>query len=105
MVRKLIPLLRLANALDRTHYSVVESVRSTVTKEGVELEVVTDRDAELELWTARRQGRYFEESYELPIRIVLKAAEDREAHHVEPAERTALDAAQLPGAANYRGGD
>ena len=104
-VRKLIPLLRLANALDRTHYSVVQSLLCKVTEGGVELEIQARQDAELELWTARRQGRFFEDSFELPLSITLKATDDRDAEHADSDERTAPEAARLSGTADYRGGD
>jgi exopolyphosphatase/guanosine-5'-triphosphate,3'-diphosphate pyrophosphatase len=104
-VRKLLPLLRLANALDRTHYSVVQSVSCTVTADGVELEVTADQDAELELWTARRQHDFFEDSFGLPLRVTLKPADVREVDHADHDERSAPEAAQFPGPIDHRGGD
>lgn len=72
--RKLIPLLRLANALDRTHYSVVESVTCRVTGKKVDLLVHTNKDTELEIWTAQRQREFFEKAYRLPIEVSLAQA-------------------------------
>jgi exopolyphosphatase/guanosine-5'-triphosphate,3'-diphosphate pyrophosphatase len=69
-VRKMVAMARLANALDRTHDSVVDSVACRVYAEGAELLVHTQKDAELELWTARRQAELFEREFKLPIRIV-----------------------------------
>ena len=72
-VRKLAVLLRLAEALDRTHYGVVDSIACTLAKEGVTLAVHTDRDAELELWTANRQCELFEREFKTPLRVTLAA--------------------------------
>jgi len=73
IVRRLIPLVRLANALDRTHYSVVQSVACRVTPRRVQVLVRTDRDAELELWTARHQAALFEREYGLPLEISVES--------------------------------
>jgi exopolyphosphatase/guanosine-5'-triphosphate,3'-diphosphate pyrophosphatase len=78
-VRKLIALARLAEALDRTHDSVVDAVSCHADGGGVELRVHTRKDAELELWTARRQAEVFEEEFGLPIRIVPAGQAPKEA--------------------------
>jgi exopolyphosphatase/guanosine-5'-triphosphate,3'-diphosphate pyrophosphatase len=69
--KKLMPLLRLANALDRTHYSVVDSLSCTIHDDAVDLRVHTNKDTELELWMARRQYEFFERAYKLGIEINL----------------------------------
>lgn len=79
VVRKLVALTRLANALDRTHDSVVDSVTCQLRANEVELTVHTAKDAELEMWTARRQAELFEEEFGLPLRIVLARPASREA--------------------------
>jgi exopolyphosphatase/guanosine-5'-triphosphate,3'-diphosphate pyrophosphatase len=76
--RKLLPLLRLANALDRTHYSVVDGVACHIDDEQVRVEVQTPKDTELELWTARRQCELFEKAFERRIEVVLAQAEETE---------------------------
>jgi len=73
-VRKLAVLLRLAEALDRTHYGVVDSIACDIAKDGVILAVHTDRDAELELWTANRQCELFEREFKTPMRVTLAAS-------------------------------
>ncbi len=73
-VRRLIPLIRLANALDRTHYSVVDTVVCAVAGGRVTLRVRVRKDAELELWTAALHGRTFEKEYGMPIVIAMDAA-------------------------------
>jgi exopolyphosphatase/guanosine-5'-triphosphate,3'-diphosphate pyrophosphatase len=83
-VRKLVALARLANALDRTHDCVVDSVTCRVRRSNLELLVHARKDAELEMWTARRQARLFEREFGLPVRIVL----------AEPAREEAPDGQQ-----------
>ncbi len=70
-VRRLIPLIRLANALDRTHFSVVDAVACESAADGVRLRVHTGRDAELELWTAGLHRKVFEKEFGVPIDIAL----------------------------------
>lgn len=70
-LRRLIPLIRMANALDRTHYSVVDSVTCRVAKNRVHLLAHTRKDAELELWTAGLHRRIFEKEFGMPIVISL----------------------------------
>lgn len=69
-VRQLSAILRVANALDRTHYSVVDDVRCEVLEDRVELTIYTTRDAELEVWTTRRESEYFEKEFGKPLEIV-----------------------------------
>lgn len=71
-VRRLLPLIRLANALDRTHYSVVDSLTCMVDKGQIHLGVNTHKDAELELWTAGMHRKFFEKEYGRPL-LVLAA--------------------------------
>ena len=80
-VRKLIALSRLANALDRTHDLVVDSITCRVRPKGVELLVHTQKDAELELWMARRQAPIFERELGMPLRIILADSQPRESNH------------------------
>ncbi len=69
-VRRLLPLVRLANALDRTHYSVVDSINCKVHDGQVQLRVHTCKDAELELWTAGIHRAFFEKEYGKTLRIL-----------------------------------
>lgn len=62
-VRMLIVLLRLANALDRTHYSVVRSLGCRILDDRVIVRVNTNTEAELELWMARRIAPMFEREF------------------------------------------
>lgn len=68
-VRRMIPLIRMANALDRTHYSVVQEVTCLRMKDRVRVLVHTDKDAELELWTAALHKKLFEKELGVAIEI------------------------------------
>ena len=52
-------LLRIADGLDRSHASVVSSLRARVKKQKVEVRVKARADAELEIWGARRKMDFF----------------------------------------------
>jgi exopolyphosphatase/guanosine-5'-triphosphate,3'-diphosphate pyrophosphatase len=69
VVRKLAAILRIANALDRTHYSVVDGVTCRLLPGEVEMVVQAGRDAELELWTARHKAEMFEREFGLALRF------------------------------------
>jgi exopolyphosphatase/guanosine-5'-triphosphate,3'-diphosphate pyrophosphatase len=58
-IRTLATLLRLADALDRTHASRVEEVYAAITAKRVQIEVVSRYDVELELEEAREQAPLF----------------------------------------------
>jgi len=77
-LRPLVAMLRLANALDRTHYSVIASLSVRIRRKDIEIGVRTDKDAELELWTARRQQRSLEKVLNRPVRLVLEPPAENE---------------------------
>ena len=56
-VRYLAAILRVADALDRTHARLVRAVRCSISPRTVEVRVDADGDPELELWAARPQRR------------------------------------------------
>ena len=70
-VRKLAALLRLADALDRTHASRVEEVYCAIGGRGrkVTLEVLSRYSVELELEAARERGRFFEKVFACSLRL------------------------------------
>ncbi len=82
--RKLSVLLRIANALDRTHYGVVESVECVLSDDRVELRVRSGQDAELELWTAERQAEVFEKEFAAGLTVRLADTGEMEADRVSP---------------------
>lgn len=63
LVAKLVAILRLANAMDRSHYQKVQGLR--VLLKGGELQIIVDsvRDFSLELGLLRRQREFFQEIY------------------------------------------
>src|SRR5262249_62167203 len=54
-VRWLAGLLRVAEGLDRSHYQLIRSLRVTRRNGRVAILVTARRDAQLELWAARRR--------------------------------------------------
>ena len=70
-VRCLAVLLRLADALERTHYGVVQDVYCRIGRRTVDLRVRAVQDAELELWTAQHNCAYFEREYGRRLRVRL----------------------------------
>jgi exopolyphosphatase/guanosine-5'-triphosphate,3'-diphosphate pyrophosphatase len=68
-IRKLAALLRLADALDRTHASRVDEVYASIRKGRVTLEVVSRFDVGLELEAARERGRLFARLFACRLRL------------------------------------
>jgi len=62
-------LLRIAEALDRSHFNVVDGVTVRIEPARVVLDVHTSGDAELEIWTAQRRKEMFENVLGKPLVI------------------------------------
>ena len=77
-VRYLAAILRIADALDRTHARLVRAVRCSVSARTVEIRIDADGDPELEIWAARRKGDLFEELVERKLRFAVDQVRDRE---------------------------
>jgi len=60
-------LLRIADGLDRSHASVVSSLRLTVKKQKVDVRVRARADAELEIWGARRKTDLFADVFDRSV--------------------------------------
>jgi exopolyphosphatase/guanosine-5'-triphosphate,3'-diphosphate pyrophosphatase len=60
LVRKLVAILRVADALDRSHQQPVRSVRTRVRRREVDLRVGARGPIELELWDAAREAALFQ---------------------------------------------
>jgi exopolyphosphatase/guanosine-5'-triphosphate,3'-diphosphate pyrophosphatase len=77
-IRQLAALLRLADALDRTHASRVDEIYCAIRKSRATLEVVSRYEVGLELEAARERGRYFEKVFacRLRLRQGLETAQD-----------------------------
>jgi len=68
-IRKLAALLRLADALDRTHASRVDEIYGALRKSRVTLEVLSRYDVGLELAAARQRGRLFAKVFDCRLRL------------------------------------
>ena len=66
---RLIPLLRIADSLDRSHRQVVRSVKAEVSPQEVALEVLAEGDAALEHWAVKQHKDLFKEIYGKEFRI------------------------------------
>ena len=66
---RLIPLLRVADSLDRSHDQRVESLECQVRDGQVVLELASRSDIDLEGWAAERAGEAFRQVYEVPVAI------------------------------------
>ena len=70
-VRTLAALLRVADALDRTHGRLVRAVRCQVRRKTIELRIEVEGDPELELWATRRKGDLLESLFGLQLRLAV----------------------------------
>jgi len=68
-VRKLAALLRLADALDRTHASRVDEIYGAIRKGRVTLEVLSRYEVDLELAAARQRGKFFAKVFDCRLRL------------------------------------
>ena len=70
-------LLRVADALDRSHFQVCAHVTTRITNREVRLRVVTVGDAEIEVWSAARKGDLFEETFGRRLRVEVDSRPER----------------------------
>jgi exopolyphosphatase / guanosine-5'-triphosphate,3'-diphosphate pyrophosphatase len=91
-VRYLAAILRIADALDRTHARLVRAVRCSISSRAVEVRVDADGDPELELWAARRKGDLFEELAGRKLRFAVDGIREREEPVAAPPELPAVPA-------------
>ena len=77
-VRYLTAVLRVADALDRTHARLVRAVRCSISSRTVEVRVDADGDPELELWAARRKGDLFESLADRKLRFAVDGLKERD---------------------------
>ena len=86
-VRYLAAILRIADALDRTHARLVRAVRCSVAGRTVEVRIDADGDPELEIWAARRKGDLFEELAERKLRFAVDQVRERGGAAATPRPR------------------
>jgi exopolyphosphatase/guanosine-5'-triphosphate,3'-diphosphate pyrophosphatase len=77
-VRYLAAILRIADALDRTHARLVRAVRCVISEKNIEMRLDADQDPELEIWGARRKGDLLEALTERKLRFSVDAIGERE---------------------------
>jgi len=93
-VQKLVAILRVADALDRSHFGVIDELRVKVNERTVVLELVSKDDPELELWAVQRKAaEFFREVYERTLECRLAST---------PEEAATADRVTTENAANGR---
>ena len=70
LTAKLAAILRLANAMDRSHYQKVKGIKAVLKERELQLVVDSDQDISLELGLLKDKVQFFEEVF--GIRLVLK---------------------------------
>ena len=70
LVEKLSALLRIADGLDRSHFSVVQDVTVTLGSP-VTIRVQTSADIELEMWAAQARTDLFEKVFKRPVQFEI----------------------------------
>lgn len=65
----LIPLLRLADALDRSHEQRVASIDCQLRNGAFVVSLLSDQDVDLEQWAADRAGEAFRAVYQIPLMV------------------------------------
>ncbi|MBS1873826.1 MAG: Ppx/GppA family phosphatase [Acidobacteria bacterium] len=66
---QLIPIMRLADALDRGHEQRVDGVDCQMRNGGLVLRLDSDQDVDLEQWAADRAGDAFRSVYQMPLAV------------------------------------
>jgi exopolyphosphatase/guanosine-5'-triphosphate,3'-diphosphate pyrophosphatase len=65
----LIPLLRVADSLDRSHEQKIDEVHTSLKNGTLVIHVRTDSDADLELWAAGEVAKSVEDVYSVNVSI------------------------------------
>ena len=96
-VRQLSSILRLADALDRGHRSKVEQLEVRLKRSAVVLELVSNEDVSLEVWTVERKAELFRDVFdrELRVRARSRTESERVRGMAEPTSGFTGDAASL----------
>jgi exopolyphosphatase/guanosine-5'-triphosphate,3'-diphosphate pyrophosphatase len=69
-------ILRIANALDRTHRQNVRSVKAKISAKKIELRLTIMSDAEIEIWAVHRVKEMFEDVFERTLIVSVEAVAD-----------------------------
>ncbi|NJN70370.1 MAG: hypothetical protein HC801_08920, partial [Nitrospira sp.] len=76
VVKILASLLRIADGLDRTHFSLVQAVNVKFGKQ-IMIEIHLTGDAEMELWAAKSRADLFEQVFHRRIQFSKVLSESR----------------------------
>jgi exopolyphosphatase/guanosine-5'-triphosphate,3'-diphosphate pyrophosphatase len=69
VVRRLAAILRIADALDRSHRCVVMDVRCRQTKNRIVFDVLANAECDLEIWSAERKAGLFSDLFQVSVRF------------------------------------
>jgi exopolyphosphatase/guanosine-5'-triphosphate,3'-diphosphate pyrophosphatase len=72
IVRILAAILRIADGLDRSHFSVVKQIQCRLNGKGVAIEVTPSSDPELEIWGANKKKELFEEIFGRTVALTAR---------------------------------
>jgi exopolyphosphatase/guanosine-5'-triphosphate,3'-diphosphate pyrophosphatase len=75
VMAKLTAILRLANAMDRSHYQKIEGIRAVLKDRELSIVIDSSRDVSLELGLLKSKVDFFEEMF--GVRLVLRRAKKR----------------------------
>ena len=64
-------LLRIADGLDRSHFSVVKQLQCRLNGKGVTIEVTPSSDPELEIWGANKKKDLFEDTFNRKVALCI----------------------------------
>lgn len=74
VVRILASLLRIADGLDRSHFSVVKNIQCRLNGKSMAIEVSASSDPELEIWGANKKKDLFEELFDRKVALTARSA-------------------------------
>ncbi|MEW5849227.1 MAG: Ppx/GppA phosphatase family protein [Myxococcota bacterium] len=75
-VKYLAALLRVADALDRSHHRLVQQLKVEHTRGEVTVRMTTTANADMELWAANEKADVFEDAFGMKLRVQLDDATD-----------------------------
>jgi exopolyphosphatase/guanosine-5'-triphosphate,3'-diphosphate pyrophosphatase len=70
IVRQLSAILRVGDALDRTHKNCITDFTTIIYSEKVEIKLQTNENVDVELWSLERRKSLFEEEFNRSINVV-----------------------------------
>jgi exopolyphosphatase / guanosine-5'-triphosphate,3'-diphosphate pyrophosphatase len=75
IVKYLTSILRIADGLDMSHFSVVDEIKCTAARKKINFQLTANAnysDAELDLWAAKKHARYFEKLFNVETRFAAR---------------------------------